>query len=93
MTQDRSSLRILDIDFLVDQSDDDIESVTALTFYRTAQSRSAGNGFSLEFKASDGEGGTKVAASASIATVEAWIWLSEQGVSPNVIVLDMAVTA
>jgi len=91
---DRLNYRILEIDFTVDQSDDDIEELDAVTYFRDAQSRTAGNGHAIvDVKASDGEGGTRVAVNTSIGTVELWIWLPEQIPAPNVIVLDMAVTA
>ena len=93
MTEDRGNLRILDIDFTTDNSDNDIEDVISVTFYRNAQSRTAGNGFAVDFKCSAGEGGTLSAPEASLGTNEAWIWFSEQIPRIGVIVLDQATQA
>lgn len=90
---DRLNHRILDIDFTTDDSDNDIVEVGGLTFYRDAQSRTAGNGFSiLGYELADGEGGTRQSVGGSdLATVEAWIFLPQQIPCPSVIVLDRAV--
>ncbi len=89
MTQDRLNLRILDIDFTTDNSDNDIADIDGVTFYRNAQSRTAGEGFAVDVQASAGEGGTKQSINGSdLASSEVWIWLSEQIPRIGVIVLD-----
>jgi len=91
--QDRHAQRILEIDFTTDNSDDDIESIDAVTYFFTGQSRTAAAGFSPDATASDGEGGTKSALGTTLGSNEVWIWLSEQIPPPNVIVLDQATQA
>ncbi len=89
MTQDRINQRILDIDFTTDNSDNDIADVDGVTFYRSSQSRTAGEGFAVDVQVSDGEGGTKQSINGSdLASDEVWIWLSEQIPRIGVIVLD-----
>lgn len=44
---DRVNYRILEIDFTTDNSDNDIADVDGVTYYRSGQSRTAGNGFSV----------------------------------------------
>lgn len=92
MPGSRHALRILDIDFTTDNSDNDIFDVDALTFYRDAQSRSASLGFSVDAVQSDGEGGTTSALNdgGDRASNEVWIWLSETIPPPSVIILDQA---
>ena len=92
MTQDRQNQRILEIDFTTDNSDNDIFDVDALTFFRSAQSRTAGNGFAVDAQQSDLEGGTKSALNdgGDRASNEVWIWLSEQIPRVGVLVLSQA---
>ena len=91
MPGSRHALRILDIDFTTDNSDNDIADIDGLTFYRDAQSRSASNGFSVDAVVSAGEGGTTQAFNGSdLASNEVWIWLSETIPPPSVIILDQA---
>jgi hypothetical protein len=92
---DRLNFRILEIDFTTDNSDNDIADVDAITYYRSAQSRTAGNGFSVtDFQLSDGEGGTKQSTGGTdLASNEVWIWMPEQLPGFNVIVMDQATQA
>ena len=94
MTQDRLNQRILDIDFTTSNAGNDIFDVDAVTFYRNAQSRTAGNGFSVAATASDGEGGTKrdMNFGGDHASNEVWIFLSQQIPRVGVIILDQATT-
>lgn len=87
---DRLNYRILEIDFTTDNSDNDIADVDGITYYRDAQSRTAGNGYSVTgFQVSDGEGGTRQSTGGSdLASNEVWIWMPEQLPGFNVIVLD-----
>lgn len=80
--------RILEIDFTTDNSDNDIESIDALTFYRDPNERVDGNGISLSARAGAGEGGTQSALGTSLGSNEVWIELGEQQVDFSVIVLD-----
>lgn len=95
MPGSRHALRILDIDYTYDNSEDNLFEVDALTFYRDAQSRSAGNGFSVDAVQSDGEGGalTDLNAGTDKGSTEIWIWLSETIPPPSVIILDHATQA
>ena len=86
----RAQLRILEIDFTTDDSDDDIESVDAITVYRDAQSRTAGNGYSVAAQAAASEGAAPSALGTSLGSAEVWIYLGEQIPRPGVIVLDQA---
>ena len=95
MTQDRQNQRILNIGFTTDNSDNDIFDVDSLVFYRSAQSRTASNGFAVDAQQSALEGGTKSALNdgGDRASNEVWIWLSEQIPRIGVIVLDQATQA
>lgn len=89
------AVRILDIDFTTDNSDNDIFEVDAVTYYRDAQSRAAGNGFVPDAQQSASEGGalSDLNAGADLATNEAWIWFSEAVPPVSVIILDQATQA
>ena len=79
MTQDRQNQRILDIVQTHDSGNNDITDVTSVTFYRSAQSKTAGNGFLVDVQLAAGEGGTKQApGGADLASNDVWIFLSEQ---------------
>ena len=95
MPGSRHALRILDIDFTTDNSDNDIADIDALTYFRDGQSRTAGNGFAVvDVEVSDGEGGTRQGLNgADLASNEVWIWLPQQLPTPSVIVLDQATQA
>ena len=85
---DRLNYRILEIELMTDNSDNDIEQIIGLTFYRDAQSKTASNGYSLlDVEVSAAEGGTRVALAASLGSSDVWIWLAEQMPTPSVIVL------
>ena len=90
MTQDRLNQRILQINYTKDDSDNDIFDIDALTFYRSAQSRTAGNGFAVDAQQSALEGGAKTALNdgGDRASNEVWIWLSQQIPRIGVIVLN-----
>ncbi len=92
---DRGNYRILEIDFSYDSTNNDLTDVDLITLYRSGQSRSAGNGYSvLGFELSNLEGGTRQdTGGTDLASNEVWIFLPEQNIPFNVIVLDMAVAA
>lgn len=86
---DRLNYRILEIDFETDDSDNDIRDITAVTYFRSGQSRTAGNGFSVTPQVSDLEGGTKQELNgADLASAEVWLWFGEQLPGFNIIVLS-----
>ncbi len=87
----RQNMRILEIDFTTDNSDNDMESIDTITFFRDAQSRTASNGFDVPFLAAASEGAAGSAAGTSLGSVEVWIYLSQQIPRIGVIVLDQAV--
>ena len=89
---DRHALRILEIDYESDASTQ-VDDVTIVTYFRNAQSRTAGNGRSIGFQYSDGEGGTRhrdTSADQSLNSAEVWIYLDEVVPPANVIVLSVA---
>lgn len=89
----RGNQRILDIDFTTDNSDNDIESVDGLTYYRDAQSRTAANGYSISAQAASAAGTAPVALGTTLGSAEVWIYLGEQIPRIGVIVLDQATQA
>ena len=92
---DRHNYRILEIDFSYDTTNNDLTDVDAITIYRGAASRVAGNGYKvLGFLLSNLVGGTKQGTGdTDLASNEVWIFLPEQNIPFNIIILDMAVAA
>ena len=89
---DRAALRILEIDYESDASTQ-VDDVNIITYFRDAQSRTAGNGRAIAFEYSDLEGGTRNASTSSdqsLNSAEVWIWLGEVLPPANVIVLSVA---
>ena len=89
---DRAALRIIEIDYESDASTQ-VDDVQDVTYFRDAQSRTAGNGRTIEFEYSDLEGGTRNVrgvADQSLNSAEMWIWLGEVLPPANVIVLSVA---
>ena len=89
---DRYALRILEIDYESDASTQ-IDDINIVTYFRNAQSRTAGNGRSIGFQYSDGEGGTRhldTSSDQSLNATEVWIYLDEVTPPPNVIVMSVA---
>ncbi len=86
----RGNMRILEIDLTTDNSDNDIESIDTVQFFRDAQSRTAGNGFSVPFLAAASEGAAGSVAGTSLGSSEVWIYFSQQLPRVGVLVLDQA---
>ena len=90
------ALRILEIGVLTDNSDNDIEQISSITYFRDAQSRAASNGFSPDALAASSEGATASALATSLATTadgEVWIFFSEVVPPVSVIILNQTTQA
>jgi len=90
--------RILYIDFTVDESDDDIESIDAVTFYRTQHDYlNSQNGYSPAVKIGSAASGLPSAYSSdvtdSIGNAAVGIKFGELMPPPTVIILDVDIQA
>ena len=85
------SARVLEIVVRTDNSDNDIEQIEAVTYYRGLQSRAASNGFTPDAVAASSEVNAPLALGTALNTVangEVFIWFSEVLPPVNVIVLN-----